>query len=383
MKFYRSQQLTRPDLQAHIYSHNLLANVSALRSLCNPQTKFCAVVKSNAYGHGLAETANILKKANVDFFAVAVFPEAINLASLAVKQPILIFEPLNKSTPPDLIHTCAKENFHCTIASLETMEYLQQILTGPNNVLNLHVNVESGMERCGIESTKANQLIRLIDNFQNTKLAGVYTHFASADEEDLTYSRQQLAIFNEFLKQNKLLDRKDVIIHAANSAATLRIPEAHFDMVRCGISLYGYYPLRTPNPPVTLSPAVKLQAPIIHLKEIPTGNAVSYGGTFRTQRDTIAAVLSIGYADGYSRCFSNKAKMKITDRIVNIIGRVCMGQLIIDVTDVPDVTVGQMVTVIDNIHDSPCGAYALAEIEGSICYEILASIPPYASRIVH
>ena len=383
MKFYHSQQPTRPDLQAHIYSHNLLGNINALRSLCNPQTKFCAVVKSNAYGHGIAEITNILKDSNVDFFAVASIHEAIYLASLAVKQPTLIFEPLNESTPHDLIHICAKEYFHCTIASLEAMKFVQGILAGSNNVLNLHVNIETGMGRCGLEPTQAGELIKIIDDSQNFELAGVYTHFANADEEDLTYSRQQLTTFNDFLKQNKLSDRKDVIIHAANSAATLKIPEAHFDMVRCGISMYGYYPLPMSNPPVELTPVMKFQAPIVKLKKIPSGHAVSYGCTFRAERDTLAAILPIGYADGYFRCFSNQAKLKIDDYTVNIIGRVCMNLFVIDVTDVPDVDVGQMVTVIDSCHDSSCGAYSLAEIADTICYEILTAVPTYVSRIVH
>jgi alanine racemase len=383
MKLYRSQQLTRTDLQAHIYSSDLIGNIKALKSLCKPQTKFCAVVKSNAYGHGLAEITNILKDANVDFFAVAGIHEAIHLTFLDIKQPILIFEPLNKSLPPDLIYLCAKKQFHCSVTSLETMEFLQRILSGSDHILNLHINIETGMERCGLESSQAGRLIKLIDESQNAKLAGVYTHFASADEDDLSYSQQQLTTFIDFLQRNNLTERKDVIIHAANSAATLRIPEAHFDMVRCGISMYGCYPLQMANPPVKLKPVMKLQAPIVNLKKIPHGREVSYGCTFRTERETLAAVLPLGYADGFFRCFSNKAKMKAGDCTASVIGRVCMSQLIIDVTDVPDVAVGQMVTVIDNCLNSPCGAYALAELAGTICYEILASVPTYASRIVH
>ena len=383
MKLYRSQHLTRPDLQAHIYSRELLANINALKSLCKPETEFCAVVKANAYGHGISEITNIVKNADVRFFAVASIYEAIHIAPLISKQSIFILEPVNQNMPPDLVHLCTIKKFHCAIASPEALQFVQKILAGSDRVLNLHVNVETGMGRSGLEKNKAGGLIKLIDQSPNTKLAAVYTHFATADEEDLSYAYQQLQSFIDFLKKNNLTQRKDVIIHAANSAATIKMPQAHFDMVRCGISMYGYYSRPIKNPPIKLKPVMKLQAPIIHLKEIPPRHAIGYGSSFTTKRQTIAAIVPLGYADGYFRCFSNTAKMKIGRYKADVIGRVCMDQLIIDVTDVPNVSIGRMVTVIDNIHDSPCGAYKLAQLADTICYEILTCVHSHVSRIVH
>ena len=383
MKLYRLQQLTRPDLQAHIYSRDLLANINALKSLCKPETKFCAVVKANAYGHGITEITNIVKNADVRFFAVASIYEAIHIASLVSEQSIFILEPVNQSMPPDLVHLCTRKQFHCAIASLEALQFVQKILAGSDRVLNLHVNVETGMGRSGLEQARAGKLIKLIDQSPNTKLAGIYTHFATADEDDLSYAHRQLETFIDFLKKSNLAERKDVIIHAANSAATIKMPRAHFDMVRCGIAMYGYYSRPMEAPPIKLTPVMKLQAPIIQLKEIPSQHVVGYGSSFITKRDTLAAIIPLGYADGYFRCFSNTAKMKIGDYTANVIGRVCMDQLIIDVTDVPNVSIGQMVTVIDSIHDSPCGAYKLAELGDTICYEILTCVHSHVSRIVH
>ena len=229
----------------------------------------------------------------------------------------------------------------------------------------------------------ASELISKIDQCANTSLAGVYTHLATADEEDLSYAYEQLETFNKFLDENSIRGRDDVLIHAANSAATIKMPESHFDMVRCGIAMYGYYSRPMASPAVKLKPAMKLQAPIVKLKKMASGQSVSYGRSFITERDTTVAIIPLGYADGYWRSFSNRAKMKVGDSVVNVIGRVCMDQLLIDVTDVANVAVGQMVTVIDNDHDSPCGVYALAELAGTICYEIPICVHAHVNRIVH
>lgn len=383
MRLYRSQQFIRQDLQAHIFSRALLSNVRNLKARCSENTKFCAVVKANAYGHGITEIVNILKKTDVDFFAVASIYEAMHIMDLCKKQSVLILEPLSPLTAPAHLFLSVKKGFHCVISSLEAVEFVSDTLSGGKGVLNLHVNIETGMGRNGVDPKYASKLIDMIDSNNNTNLAGVYTHFATADEEDLSYAYEQLDTFNNFIEQNGLKDRQDIIIHAANSAATIKMPESHFDMVRCGIAMYGYYSRPMKNAPVELVPVMKLQAPIVHFKKIGAGNPVSYGRSFITKRDTTVAIIPFGYADGYWRCFSNQSRMKIGDSVVPVIGRVCMDQLLIDVTDIPDVSIGQMVTIIDNDHDSPCGVYALAELAGTICYEIPICVHAHLSRIVH
>ncbi|MBN1123917.1 MAG: alanine racemase [Sedimentisphaerales bacterium] len=383
MKVYPAETLIRPDLQAHIFSEALLHNVQALRSLCAEGTYFCAVVKANAYGHGLPEIVNILRQAEVDFFAVASIYEAIHIASIVQEIPTLILEPIHPAQPPDQIVAAARNGFHCVVATSEAIDFLSDILAGSGDVLDLHVNVESGMGRCGIDPEQAASLIRRIDRCSNARLAGVYTHFATADEDDLSYAWQQLEQFERFLDQNRIRHREDVLVHAANSAATIKIPQAHFDMVRCGISMYGYYSRRMAHPPISLQPVMRLQAPVVQIKHLPAGHSVSYGRSFVPFRDTIAALIPLGYADGYWRCFSNRARMKVGNAFVPVIGRVCMDQLLLDVTDVPDIAPGQMVTVIDNEHDSPCGVYALADLAGTICYEILTCVHAHINRIVH
>ncbi|MBE0534257.1 MAG: alanine racemase [Phycisphaerae bacterium] len=383
MKLYRGHALIRPDLQAHIYSRALLNNAMNLKRLCAPGTRFCAVVKANAYGHGLHEVVNVLQGADVDFFAVASFYEAIHIAEMVHRQSILILEPLIEGAPPDQVFACAHYDLHCVAASLEAVTYVAGLLAGGIQVLNLHLNVESGMGRCGVEEACAAEMIRRIDACPNLRLAGIYTHFATADEDDHSYARDQLKRFNGFLDRMHLRARPDVLVHAANSAATIKMPDAHFDMVRCGVSLYGYYSRPMANAPVRLEPAMKLQAPITQLKRIAAGESVSYGRSFMAPRDTTAAIIPLGYADGYRRCFSNRAVMKLGEHIAPVIGRVCMDQIILDVTDVPGVRLGQIVTVIDSDHDSPCGVYRLAELADTICYEILTCVHAHVNRIVH
>jgi alanine racemase len=326
---------------------------------------------------------NILRKTDVDFFAVSSIYEAIHIAPMTKGQSIFILEAINEIQPFEQIFLCAKRGFHCSISSLEGVDHVCRSLEGSKHVLNLPVKVVTGMGRCGLESGYSERMLQKIDECDGVRLAGVYTHFATADEEDLSYAYEQLGFFKDFLSRNGLDDREDVLIHAANSAATIKMPGSHFDMVRCGISMYGYYSRPMKDAPVELKPVVKLLAPIVRLKSIPAGQSVSYGCSFVTKRDTVVAIVPLGYADGYWRCFSNSAKMKVGQKLVEVIGRVCMDQLLVDVTDVGDVELGQMVTVIDNIQDSPCGAYALADIAGTICYEILICIHAHVTRIVH
>ncbi len=383
MKVYRAQSFIRPDLQAHLYSERLLKNAAALRSLCPEETKFCAVVKANAYGHGVREVVNILKNGPVDFFAVAAFYEALHIRPLVRRQRILILEPINSSQPLDQIRMCAKADFDCVLSSLDGLEWARKALEGTDHILRFHLNVETGMGRCGMDPGSAGRLLEQVGSCPMLRHVGVMTHFATADEEDLCYAYEQKKRFEAFLDAHRLKDRPDLLIHACNSAAAIKMPQVHYRMVRCGISLYGYYSRPMKEPPAELRPVLKLQAPITHLKKIPAGQSVGYGRSFIAQRDTLGGVIPLGYADGYRRAFSNRAVMKVGDRFVPVIGRVCMDQLIVDLTDVPGVELGAMATIIDDVHDSPCGAYALAEQADTICYEILTMIHAHVHRIVH
>ncbi len=377
------KRLFRSDLKVNIYAARLIRNVANLRSLCKNGEKFCAVVKANAYGHGVAEVVGILRDEPVDFFAVANIFEAVYIRPLIrPEQKILVFEPLNLATSREHIGICAQNGFHCAVSCIDAAQYLCRCLAGTDKRLNLHVNIETGMGRLGIEPAMAATLIDIIDSSKNLNLSGVYTHFATADEDDLSFAYEQIENFNRFLDTSGIKGRKDVIVHAANSAAAMKLPEAHFDMVRCGIAMYGYYSRSQRKPPVELSPVMELEAPIVHLKRIPAGRSVSYGRSYFTTRDTLSAIIPFGYSDGYSRAFSNAACVRIGEKFAPVMGRVCMDQFMVDVTDIPSAKVGDWVTIIDSDHKSPAGIYRLADIAGTICYEILISLHHHLMRVV-
>ena len=381
MQFDSAGQFVRDDLKLHIYSQALLNNSSALKGLCKKDTKMCAVVKANGYGHGIREIVSILKNAEVDFFAVANVYEALCISDLVESQNILIFEPIYPTFPAELIRVCAEKNFYCLAVCPEAMEKISGVLASTNLVMNLHVKVGTGMGRCGVSPAIAANLIKIIDKGKNLCLAGVCTHFATA-KDDLSFSREQLKCFEQFLDANNLNNREDVIVHMANSNGMINLPESHFDMVRPGIALYGYATDGSAGS-LKLEALCKLEAPIVQLNRFSKGQTVGYDRSFKVTRDITAAVIPIGYADGYQRSLSNKAVIKVGESFCPVIGKITMNQCVIDVTDVADVSVGQMVTVLDNDQNSPCGAYALAELAGTICYEILTSITPRAKRIIH
>ncbi|MDD5135059.1 MAG: alanine racemase [Phycisphaerae bacterium] len=382
MEFETSKQFVRADQKVHIYSDALLGNLGKIRAACKPETKICAVIKANGYGHGISQIVDILKQGPVDFFAVANVYEAAFIADIVEDKKILILEPLHTGYASDAVQLCTRKGFHCAVVDTEALQYIQTCLHNTNDVLNVHIKVETGMGRCGIEAKKAAELIKKIRTFENIRLAGVYTHFSTAAEKNLSYATQQLERFKKFLSGQSLLACKDIIIHASNSAAMLNMPQAHFDMVRCGIALFGW--AEQPNAlNVSLDPAMKFEASIVQLNRYKKGQTVGYGRTFTAARDTLGAIVPVGYADNYWRLYSNRAVMKISDNFANVIGRVSMDKTILDVTDIAGVKVGQTVTVIDNDPQSECSVYRLAELADTICHEVLTSLPPRAARIIH
>ena len=346
MRFNSTEQYARDDIKLHIYSRALLNNLAVIKKLCKDGTKICAVVKANGYGHGIREVVSILKDAHTDFFAVANVYEALHIRDLVKLQKILIFEPIYSTLPAELIRLCAEKNFHCLAVCPDALEKISDVLASTDLVLNLHVKVETGMGRCGVVAEIAANLIKIIDRSKNLRLAGVCSHFATA-KDDLSFSREQLGRFEDFLDKNKINTRRDVIVHIANSAGIVNMPQSHFDMVRPGISLYGYAADGF-NKKLGLKAVCKLEVPIVQLNKFSKGQTVGYGRGFKVTDDIIGAIIPIGYAEGYQRAFSNKAVMKIGENFCPVIGKITMDKCVVDVTGGADVYVGQMVTVLDD-----------------------------------
>jgi len=366
----------RKDLRVHVYSEALRGNVRSLRGRCREGVKYCAVVKANGYGHGIRNVVNILKD-DADYFAVVSAYEALMIADLVEGKRILILEPLYAGQDPELIRYCAQRGIAWTISSMDGIRYAEEKLSGSESPLRVHVELQTGMGRCGAEAEQAKPILAYMEGNSRLQASGVFTHFATADDGDLSYASEQLNLFQGFVDGMPTGLRKSLLVHAANSPATIRMPQSHFDMVRCGISMYGYTTIEGAIP-IRLQGALKLDAPIVHLLRIRKGETVSYGRLFQAKRDTLAAVLPVGYADGVRRGFTQQMSLVLNGHAVPQIGRITMNQIILDVTDVPEVSCGQRVTVVDCDPQSPCSVNAWAKAENTINYEILTRIPPYA-----
>ncbi len=371
----------RKDLRVHVYAEALRGNVRSLRGCCRPGVKFCAVVKANGYGHGIRNVVSILKD-QADCFAVVSAYEAMTIADLVEGRRILILEPLYAGQDPELIRWCAKTGVAWTVSSLEGLRYAEQSLSGGPNPLRVHVEVQTGMGRCGAEVKHAGRMLQSLQAGSSLRACGVFTHFATADDSDVSYANEQLNIFQDFIREIPPEMRNSLVVHAANSPATIRMPRAHFDMVRCGISIYGYTTIEE-EIPLKLQGALKLDAPIVHILQIRKGETVSYGRLFRAERDTLAAVIPVGYSDGIRRGFTQQMSLMLNGHAVPQIGRITMNQIVLDVTEVPNVSCGQRVTVVDGDPKSPCHVNAWARAENTINYEILTRIPPYANYEIH
>ena len=388
----RLRQQSLKTVKAYISRKNLRHNAALIRKICGNQTKICAVVKANAYGHNAKSVVKTLN-ANIndceinhlgslpqtgssvqyaDCFAVSSIEEAEQIFPFAQGKNILITAPLFCGIAPELVKLAQIRAFHCTICSLDALKYLKSILDPAAGKINIHLKIETGMGRLGCYPDQAQNLLAELEPSDYFNLTGVYTHFATADEPELDFAHQQLDHFTAFLAQTKLDHRPNLTIHTSNTSAALRFPQARMDMVRCGIGLFGYTNIAESN--WDLKPVLRVEAPVIQIKTIPVGQTCGYGRTFRTQRDTRIGIVPVGYADGLFRQLSNRATMRFQNTNLPIIGRISMDLTIIDLTDCPVSHEGMSVTVVDDDPQSPANAENLAKLAGTIPYEILINI---------
>ena len=349
-------------------------NLAVFRKHCGPSVKICPVVKANAYGHGVAIVAPVLAQAGADMFAVASIGEANELAQIVPEKEILVFGPVQgQSWASAELAEALKSNYHLTIAEMAGAEALAEAAEQAGLIGRVHIKVDTGMGRMGALPAAALELVRFVSTGEPVRLEGLYTHFATADETDVSFAREQLQCFKEFIRAAQDVAGQVGLIHAANSAAVLALEESHFTMVRPGISTYGYWPSKTMGTMKVLEglrPALRLESRIVLIKELPVGHTCGYGRTFRAQRPTRVGIVPLGYEDGYRRSFSNKTVMVIGGCAVPVIGRISMDQTIVDLTDQPQVKTGDVVTVISEKREDPNSVEALAELADTIPYEI-------------
>jgi len=369
-----------------INKENLLQNISVIRDLIGKSRKLMAVVKSNAYGHGMIEISKIILKSFVDWLGVNSIEEGIELRNNRINVPILVLGYVPLRDLEDAINN----DLRLTVYNIETVKKLEEIGMKLNKDIPIHIKVETGTNRQGIMGKRLSTLLDFIRGNSSLKLEGISTHFANIeDTTDHSYAQFQLDEFKriegEFFK-----DRTNLLRHTACTAAVLLFPETYFEMVRVGIGMYGLWPSKQTKVSCSmegkkipeLKPVLTWKTKIAQLKDVPDGSFISYGGTYRTTRESRIAVLPVGYYDGYSRAFSNIAHVLVKGKRAPVRGRVCMNIIMVDVTDIPDIELEDEVVLLGKQGNEEITADHLASLAGTINYEIATRINPSLERKV-
>ena len=364
---------------AEINLDNLEHNYRLIRGLLAPTPKFMAIVKADAYGHGAAPVAQTLERCGADWFGVSNINEAIALRKAGITRNILILG----HTPVENVRQLFEFNITQTLLDCEYGERLAQAAAKAGITVEAHIKLDTGMNRIGFRVCGENDLMTEISRLYylpSLRITGIFTHFAAADElseEGREYTRAQHRRFMTVC--NELRDNAySLMAHCCNSAATLLYPEYHHDMVRPGIILYGQSPNGRPIRNFPLRPVMTLKTVVSMVKEIREGDKVSYGCTFEAKKRTRVATVPIGYADGYPRALSGRGQAYVNGKVVPVIGRVCMDQMMLDVTGV-EVHEGDVVTLFEG--GSPISVDALAATARTINYELLCGISRRVQRV--
>ena len=369
-----------------ISKENLLQNISVIRNLIGKSRKLLAVVKSNAYGHGMIEISKIILKGFVDWLGVNSIDEGIELRNNKINVPILVLGYVPLRDLEDAINN----DLRLTVYNIETVNKLEEIGIKLNKDIPIHIKVETGTNRQGIMGKRLSALLDFIRGNSSLKLEGISTHFANIeDTTDHSYAQFQLDEFKK-IEREFFKNEPNLLRHTACTAAVLLFPETYFEMVRVGIGMYGLWPSKQTkvscsmegNKIPELKPVLTWKTKIAQLKDVPDGSFISYGGTYRTTRESRIAVLPVGYYDGYSRAFSNIAHVLVKGKRAPVRGRVCMNVIMVDVTDIPDVKLEDEVVLLGKQSDEEITADHLASLAGTINYEIVTRINPVLERKV-
>ena len=357
----------------------LAYNLSCIKRYLSPGCEVLAIVKANAYGHGAIETAQAFARQGVGRFAVASLDEGVALRQAGLSASIVVLGALFEEQMPELV----AHQLTPVVSDERILPALAKAAhSHPHPVpYPIHLKVETGMGRLGFSPE---EVLSLLDNpllRSPLHVEGMMTHLADADGKDPAFTERQLGEFRTVLEQIRKRGLTLPLVHAANSAAIVRFPNAHFSLVRPGIMLYGYHTLPATVPAPDLRPVLSLRSTIAQVRTVPRGGTVSYNNTFVATRPTRIAVLPIGYADGYCRQLSHRGSVLIQGRRAPIIGLVCMDMVMVDVTDLAPVQVGDTVTLIGQQGGESIWADELADWVGTIPYEVLCGIGTRVPRL--
>jgi alanine racemase len=362
------------EIDLNAFDHNL-AEIRRLANGC----RVLLAIKADAYGHGLREIAEEAAP-HVDAFGVASVEEGISIRRLGIATPVLVLSPIPYTDIPALVE-------HALTPSVTEPEFARALSAEAvrrEATVGLHVEVDTGMGRTGIDAGPATRFIKEIADLPGLRLEGIFTHFPAADS-DIDFTRHQLGVYERLGRGLDRLGIAGYIRHTANSAGILNIPGSRLDMVRPGLIAYGILPesyeagQRTAE--IAVRPVMSLCSRIVNLRQVPAGRSVSYERSWFARRDSRVAVITAGYGDGYPWSLRNRGRAILRGRRVPIIGNVCMDLTMLDVTDVPDVAIGDPVTLLGSAAGDTITANELADWAGTIPYEIICRVSPRVPRL--
>lgn len=366
---------------AKINLNNIKENYRGMAEVVGSKSRFFAVIKADGYGHGAVEIAKILEKEDSLYgFAVATAEEALELRNHGITKPILVLG----YTFPDSYEKLAYYNIMPTVFREDSLLDLSNAAKKTGHKIKVHVKVDTGMHRIGIAPNENGlAFMEKVLGTEGIELEGMFTHFARADEFDKTDALKQNRIFQEFVSQVESKFRIQVPYkHSANSAGILELKDSYLNLVRAGVALYGMWPSEEVNKEIVrLKPALSLYSHIVYIKEIQPGDAVSYGGTFVAEKTMRVATIPVGYGDGYPRSLSGKGYVLIHGKKAPILGRVCMDQFMVDVTEIPEAEMDDPVTLIGKDGASEITIEELGDISGRFNYELACDLGKRIPRV--
>lgn len=358
----------------------ILYNMNSMHQNISEDTKIMAVIKADGYGHGAAEVAECIE--HLDYlagYAVATVEEGLILRNHGIKKPILILG----YAFPDQYDELIAADMRPTVFTREMAQELSQAAGEMGVDCPIHFAVDTGMSRIGYQVTEeAADEMAQIARLPHIMVEGIFTHFARADEADKTSAEEQLALFEKMISMLEEREIRIPVKHCSNSAGIVELKEANMDMVRAGITLYGLWPSEEVRRDIIdLKPALSLITHVAYVKDLEAGRAISYGGTYVTKRPSRIATIPVGYADGYARGLSNKGAVLIHGKRAPICGRVCMDQFMVDVTDIPEVKMGDEVILIGSAGEETITMEEVGELSGRFNYEFVCNLGKRIPRV--
>ena len=366
---------------AYINLDAVLDNLEQMKQHLSNDAKIIAVVKTDGYGHGAVPIARELEKIPYVFgYATATAEESFALRRAGMRKPILCLG----YTFPDSYEKLVVDEVRPALFREDQARQFSEAATKVGKTVKVHIKVDTGMSRIGISPDETGiDFIKMVMGLPNVEVEGIFTHFSRADEADKTAADEQLSRYEQFLVQvESKCPKKITYRHISNSAGIIEMPKAHMDLVRAGIILYGLWPSdEVVQNKVKLSPALSLKSHVVYVKEIPEGTPVSYGGTYVADGNRVIATVPLGYGDGYPRSLSNKGYVLIRGRKAPIVGRVCMDQFMVDVTDIPGASCGDEVTLIGTDGNQILTMEQLGEMSGRFNYEFVCDLSKRIPRV--